>query len=52
MATAVRAEVIDRVLAVVDTQIITLSDARAALRFALVPQDVAVDPDRRRHCSA
>ena len=42
--TAVRAEVIDRVLAVVDTQIITLSDARAALRFALVPQDVAVDP--------
>ena len=44
MAAAVRAEVIDRVLAVVDTQIITLSDARAALRFALVPQDVAVDP--------
>jgi hypothetical protein len=44
MATAVRAEVIDRVLAVVDTQIITLSDARAAMRFALVPQDVAVDP--------
>jgi hypothetical protein len=39
-----RAEVIDRVLAVVDTQIITLSDARAALRFALVPPDVAVDP--------
>jgi hypothetical protein len=44
MAAAVHAEVIDRVLAVVDTQIITLSDARAALRFALVPQDVAVDP--------
>jgi hypothetical protein len=44
MAAAGRAEVIDRVLAVVDTQIITLSDARAALRFALVPQDVAVDP--------
>jgi hypothetical protein len=44
IAPAVRAEVIDRVLAVVDTQIITLSDARAALRFALVPQDVAVDP--------
>ena len=44
MAPAVRAEVIDRVLAVVDTQIITLSDVRAAVRFALVPQDVAVDP--------
>ncbi len=44
MSAAVRAEVIDRVLAVVDAQIITLSDARAALRFALVPQDVAVDP--------
>ncbi len=44
MAGAGRAEVIDRVLAVVDTQIITLSDARAALRFALVPPDVAVDP--------
>jgi hypothetical protein len=44
MGPAVRAEVIDRVLAVVDTQIITLSDVRAAVRFALVPQDVAVDP--------
>ena len=43
-AATVRAEVIDRVLAVVDTQIITLSDVRAAVRFALVPQDVAVDP--------
>ena len=41
---AVRAEIIDRVLAVVDTQIITLSDARAALKFNLVPQDVSVDP--------
>jgi hypothetical protein len=39
-----RAEVIDRILAVVDTQIVTLSDARAALKFALVPEDVAVDP--------
>jgi hypothetical protein len=38
------AEVIDRILAVVDTQIITLSDARAALKFALVPADVSVDP--------
>jgi len=40
----VRAEVIDRVLAVVDTQIITLSDVRAALRFGLVPEDVTTDP--------
>ena len=39
-----RAEVIDRIMAVVDTQIITLSDTRAALRFALVPADVSVDP--------
>ena len=44
MAPAAHAEVIDRVLAVVDTQIITLSDVRAAVRFGLVPQDVAVDP--------
>jgi hypothetical protein len=43
-AGSLRAEVIDRILAVVDTQIITLSDARAALRFALVPEDVSVDP--------
>ena len=39
-----RAEIIDRILAVVDTQIITLSDARAALRFGLVPEDVSLDP--------
>jgi peptidyl-prolyl cis-trans isomerase SurA len=39
-----RAEVIDRILAVVDTQIVTLSDARAALKFSLVPEDVATDP--------
>ena len=39
-----RAEVIDRILAVVDTQIITLSDVRAALRFGLVPEDVSLDP--------
>lgn len=44
MGATVRAEIIDRILAVVDTQIITLSDARAALKFALVPEDVAVDP--------
>ena len=41
---SVRAEIIDRILAVVDTQIITLSDVRAALKFGLVPEDVAVDP--------
>jgi hypothetical protein len=39
-----RAEIIDRILAVVDTQIITLSDVRAALRFGLVPEDVSTDP--------
>ena len=39
-----RAEVIDRILAVVDAQIVTLSDARAALKFALVPDDVSADP--------
>ena len=41
---AASAEVIDRILAVVDTQIITLSDVRAALRFGLVPVDVSTDP--------
>ncbi|MGH9311285.1 MAG: hypothetical protein ACRD1U_18050 [Vicinamibacterales bacterium] len=40
----VRAEVIDRILAVVNGQIITLSDARAALRLGLVPPDVSKDP--------
>jgi len=39
-----RAEIIDRILAVVDTQIITLSDVRAALRFGLVPEEVSLDP--------
>jgi hypothetical protein len=43
-AAGVTAEVIDRILAVVDEQIITLSDARAALRFGLVPADVSPDP--------
>jgi hypothetical protein len=38
------AEIIDRILAVVDGQIITLSDAQAALRFGLVPADVSEDP--------
>lgn len=39
-----RAEIIDRILAVVDAQIITLSDVRAALRFGIVPEDVSTDP--------
>jgi hypothetical protein len=39
-----RAEIIDRVLAVVDGQIVTLSDVRAALTFGLVPPDVSADP--------
>jgi hypothetical protein len=39
-----RAEIIDRILAIVDTQIITLSDVRAAMRFGLVPADVSTDP--------
>jgi hypothetical protein len=38
------AEVIDRILAVVGGQIITLSDVHAALRFGLVPADVSADP--------
>ena len=37
-------EIIDRVLAVVDTQLITLSDVRAGLKFGLVPADVSTDP--------
>jgi hypothetical protein len=42
--TSARAEIIDRILAVVNGQIITLSDAQAALRFGLVPPDVSDDP--------
>jgi peptidyl-prolyl cis-trans isomerase SurA len=41
-----RAEVIDRVLAVINDQIITLSDANAALRLALIPPEVSDDPIR------
>ena len=41
---AQRGEMLDRVLAVVDGQIITLSDVRAALHFQLVPPDVSTDP--------
>ena len=44
VATATAQDVIDRVLAVVNGQIITLSDARAALRFELVAPDVSQDP--------
>ena len=43
-STPVRAEIIDRVLAVVDGQIVTLSDVQAALRFGLIPADVSTDP--------
>jgi hypothetical protein len=43
-ATLLSADVIDRVLAVVGGQIITLSDVNAALRFGLVPADVSTDP--------
>ena len=43
-AASASAEVIDRILAVVEGQIITLSDARAALRLDLVPADVSEDP--------
>ena len=44
ISTTGRAEIIDRILATVDTQIITLSDVRAALKFGLVPADVSTDP--------
>lgn len=37
-------ELIDRILAVVNGQIITLTDVRAALHFQLVPADVSTDP--------
>ena len=43
-AASAAGEIIDRVLAVVDTQLITLSDVRAALKFGLVPADVSTDP--------
>jgi hypothetical protein len=39
-----RAEIIDRVLAVVSGDLVTLSDAQTALRFGLVPADVSTDP--------
>lgn len=43
-AVPARAELIDRVLAVVGDHIITLSDARAARRLELVPSDDGQDP--------
>jgi hypothetical protein len=43
-ASTARAEIIDRVLATVEGQIITLSDVRAAQKFGLVPADVSTDP--------
>jgi hypothetical protein len=43
-AAVARAEILDRVLAVVAGQIITLSDVNAALRLGLVPPDVSTDP--------
>jgi hypothetical protein len=38
------AEILDRILAVVNGQIITLSDVRAVQRLELVPADVSTDP--------
>lgn len=43
-AAATRGEIIDRVLATVQGEIITLSDVRTALKFGLVPPDVSTDP--------
>jgi hypothetical protein len=45
-ASPASAQIIDRVLAVVDGQIITLSDARTVLAFGLIPADVSGDPVR------
>jgi len=46
IAATARAEVIDRVLAVVGGQLITLSDVTAARDLRLVPPDTAADPIR------
>lgn len=43
-AQAPRGELIERTLAIVGTQVITLSDARAALRLGLVEAAAAADP--------
>ena len=42
-ASAVQAEIVDRVLAVVGQRVITLSDARAAVTFGLVEPAVGAD---------
>jgi len=42
-ASAVRAEIVDRVLAVVGPRVITLSDARAAVTFGLVEPPAGAD---------
>jgi hypothetical protein len=42
--TVARAQIIDRILAVVNGEIITLSDVRAAQRFGLVAADGSADP--------
>lgn len=44
LAAPAGAEVIDRILAVVNGSIITLSDVRAAQRFELIPPEVTTDP--------
>jgi parvulin-like peptidyl-prolyl isomerase len=44
LATGARAEIIDRVVAVVDAQVITLSDVMAALRFGFVQPQQGTDP--------
>ena len=46
LACAVRAEIIDRILAVVDGEVITLSDVSAALRFGFVQPSPGTDPIR------
>jgi hypothetical protein len=43
VVSAARAEVIDRVLAMVGSQVVTLSDVRAAEAFALVPASARTD---------
>jgi len=43
---AARAQIIDRVLAVIGTEVITLTDARAALAFGLVQAPESGDPIR------
>ena len=44
MASDARAEIVDRVLAIVGPRVITLSDARAAVAFGLVEPSAGADP--------